>query len=350
MDDLQGFRLDGQTGLLASHGDPTRHGELGVLAAPEKNHAPALTALTEAHSHPGSTTPATPATGTASAVRRGRTRWKTRSGTRALIAPDSAVPSSRKGVARPPVAAGGHGTPFHHPPPPLRPPPRPPHAGPAARRLGHPGGHPPLGPRLPGRTPRPQTRLVPRLGQPRRTGRRDLPPPSRTGRLPRGPLPPLPGDGPALAGRGTDRTDLGVPDPLLGVPVPRGTPVDHRVVAPGTVLLGHPEPGHRDGDGAVVRGVCCLGGIIAGRRDAAAAVRDDVGGEGEGGGLAAGEGAGCSCGSTQNYDACHGGPGPENGRQADTAMPEAACIGGTARQAESGAAALGPVLESTRQP
>lgn len=61
-------------------------------------------------------------------------------------------------------------------------------------------------------------------------------------------------------------------------------------------------------------------------------------------------GAGCSCGSTQNYDACHGGPGPENGRQADTAMPEAACIGGTARQAESGAAALGPVLESTRQP
>lgn len=46
MDDLQGFRLDGQTGLLASHGDPTRHGELGVLAAPEKNHAPALTALT----------------------------------------------------------------------------------------------------------------------------------------------------------------------------------------------------------------------------------------------------------------------------------------------------------------
>ncbi|GAA5613786.1 hypothetical protein Spla01_04975 [Streptomyces platensis] len=71
---------------------------------------------------------------------------------------------------------------------------------------------------------------------------------------------------------------------------------------------------------------------------------------GAGGDLADGEGAGCWCGSTQNYDACHGGPGPENGRQADTAMPEAACIGGTARQAESGAAALGPVMKSTRQP
>ncbi|GAA2584393.1 hypothetical protein Stube_28950 [Streptomyces tubercidicus] len=46
MGDLQGFRLDGQTGLLASRGDPTHQGELGLLAALEKNLAPTATAIT----------------------------------------------------------------------------------------------------------------------------------------------------------------------------------------------------------------------------------------------------------------------------------------------------------------
>ncbi len=54
---------------------------------------------TDAHSQPGSTTPAAPATGTARAGRFGSSRVKTEAGTNALIAPDSAVPSSMNGTA-----------------------------------------------------------------------------------------------------------------------------------------------------------------------------------------------------------------------------------------------------------
>ncbi|MFE6742299.1 hypothetical protein [Streptomyces tubercidicus] len=46
MGDLQAFRLDDQTDLLASREDPTHQVELGVLAALKKNHASAATAIT----------------------------------------------------------------------------------------------------------------------------------------------------------------------------------------------------------------------------------------------------------------------------------------------------------------
>ena len=54
---------------------------------------------TDAHSHPGRTSPAAPATGTASAGRAGRTRRSTAGETHAASTPDSSVPSTRNGSA-----------------------------------------------------------------------------------------------------------------------------------------------------------------------------------------------------------------------------------------------------------
>lgn len=82
------------TGLIA--GADSRKASAAAGATPRRIRLPATG--TDAHSQPGSTTPAAPATGTASTVRRGSTRWNTRSGTNAPIAADTTVPSSRNGT------------------------------------------------------------------------------------------------------------------------------------------------------------------------------------------------------------------------------------------------------------
>lgn len=82
-------------GLTAGADSRNANAAAGVTPRPIR----LLATGTDAHSHPGSTTPATPATGTASAPRRGSTRWNTEAGTKALIAPESAVPRRRKGSA-----------------------------------------------------------------------------------------------------------------------------------------------------------------------------------------------------------------------------------------------------------
>src|SRR3989442_6229724 len=83
---------------------------IGLIAGAERRKANAADGVTprrirlfatgtEAHSQPGRTTPATPATGTASAGLRGRIRVNRSAGTNALIAPDRTVPRRRKGSA-----------------------------------------------------------------------------------------------------------------------------------------------------------------------------------------------------------------------------------------------------------
>ena len=54
---------------------------------------------TDPHSHPGSTTPATPATGTASAGWRGNAFTKNDGGTNTAITADSSTPNTRNGMA-----------------------------------------------------------------------------------------------------------------------------------------------------------------------------------------------------------------------------------------------------------
>ena len=54
---------------------------------------------TDAHSQPGRSIPAAPATGTASARLRGSARWARSAGTKATIAADRSTPSTRNGVA-----------------------------------------------------------------------------------------------------------------------------------------------------------------------------------------------------------------------------------------------------------
>ena len=54
---------------------------------------------TDAHSHPGSTRPAQPATGTASTGFLGKIRCHSVGGTKAMIAPESSTPSIKKGSA-----------------------------------------------------------------------------------------------------------------------------------------------------------------------------------------------------------------------------------------------------------
>ncbi len=83
------------TGLIAGADSRNANAAAGVTPRPIRLFATG----TDAHSQPGSTTPAIPATGTANAARLGSTFVNTRAGTNALIAPDSAVPSSRKGSA-----------------------------------------------------------------------------------------------------------------------------------------------------------------------------------------------------------------------------------------------------------
>ncbi len=83
---------------------------IGLIAGAESRNANAAAGVTprrirlfatgtDAHSQPGRTAPATPATGTASAGCLGSTLVNRSAGTKALMAPDSAVPSSRKGSA-----------------------------------------------------------------------------------------------------------------------------------------------------------------------------------------------------------------------------------------------------------
>lgn len=83
------------TGFTAGADSRNANAAAGVTPRPIR----LLATGTDAHSHPGSTTPAIPATGTASAARFGSSRLKTRAGTNASIAPDRAVPSSRNGSA-----------------------------------------------------------------------------------------------------------------------------------------------------------------------------------------------------------------------------------------------------------
>lgn len=106
---------------------------IGLIAGAESRKAKAAAGLTprrirlfatgtEAHSQPGSTTPATPATGTASAGRLGRILVNRSAGTKALIAPDRAVPRRRKGsawtvMARQTVRQAATAGWFSHPPP-----------------------------------------------------------------------------------------------------------------------------------------------------------------------------------------------------------------------------------------
>jgi hypothetical protein len=54
---------------------------------------------TDAHSHPGKTNPAAPATGTANARFFGSARCQKLVGTKAEIAPESSTPSTRNGRA-----------------------------------------------------------------------------------------------------------------------------------------------------------------------------------------------------------------------------------------------------------
>src|SRR5918997_496370 len=54
---------------------------------------------TEAHSHPGSAIPATPATGTAATVDRGNIRRNAAGGTKAAISPLTSTPSTKNGIA-----------------------------------------------------------------------------------------------------------------------------------------------------------------------------------------------------------------------------------------------------------
>lgn len=89
---------------------------------------------------------------------------------------------------------------------------------------------------------------------------------------------------------------LGAPDgvPLagVGVPLPRGPPGDHRGLPARTLHVRHPEPGHRLGHGPVVRGVRGVGGFVPRGHGPAPPVRDDTGGPGPRGGVAAAAGDG----------------------------------------------------------
>ena len=83
------------TGLIA--GEASRNANAAAGATPRRISAPATG--TDPHSQAGSTAPASPATGTAAAARRGSARSKKRVGTNAVIAADSTVPSMRNGSA-----------------------------------------------------------------------------------------------------------------------------------------------------------------------------------------------------------------------------------------------------------
>lgn len=82
------------TGLTA--GAESRNASAAAGATPRRIKLPATG--TDAHSHPGSTTPAAPATGTARAWLRGNSRVKTRSGTKAPMAAETSAPSRRNGM------------------------------------------------------------------------------------------------------------------------------------------------------------------------------------------------------------------------------------------------------------
>src|SRR5690606_14813382 len=82
-------------GLIA--GADSRNARAAAGATPRRTSAPATG--TDAHSQPGSTAPAAPATGTARAGRSGRARAKKDGGTNTAIAADSSTPSTRKGRA-----------------------------------------------------------------------------------------------------------------------------------------------------------------------------------------------------------------------------------------------------------
>ncbi|CAM5308160.1 hypothetical protein SCYAM73S_00832 [Streptomyces cyaneofuscatus] len=83
------------TGLTAGADSRKAKAAAGVTPRPIRLLATGI----DAHSQPGRTTPAAPATGTASAGLRGSARSNTLAGTNALMAPDKAVPSSRNGNA-----------------------------------------------------------------------------------------------------------------------------------------------------------------------------------------------------------------------------------------------------------
>ncbi len=82
------------TGLIA--GAESRNASAAAGVTPRRIRLPATG--TEAHSHPGSTTPAVPATGTARAGWRGSKRVKTRSGTSAPTVAETSAPSRRNGT------------------------------------------------------------------------------------------------------------------------------------------------------------------------------------------------------------------------------------------------------------
>ena len=100
------------TTIIGSPGNATKveASTMGLIAGAERRKASAaaggtprdiklLATGTDAHSHPGSTAPAHPATGTASAGFFGRAFFQNDAGTKAAIAPESTTPSTRKGSA-----------------------------------------------------------------------------------------------------------------------------------------------------------------------------------------------------------------------------------------------------------
>ena len=100
------------TTIIGSPGKATKveASTMGLMAGAESRKARAaagatprdirpLATGTEAHSQPGSTAPAAPATGTASAGFFGRALFQNEAGTKAAIAPESTTPSTRKGIA-----------------------------------------------------------------------------------------------------------------------------------------------------------------------------------------------------------------------------------------------------------
>lgn len=83
------------TGLTA--GAASRKARAAAGVTPRRMREPAIG--TEPHSQPGSTTPATLATGTARAGCRGSARAQNARGTKTAIAADSSTPKTRKGTA-----------------------------------------------------------------------------------------------------------------------------------------------------------------------------------------------------------------------------------------------------------
>src|SRR5262249_34252802 len=83
------------TGLIA--GEASRNASAAGGATPRAISPPATG--TDAHSQPGSSAPAAPATGTAAYWLRGSARAKKAGGTNAAIAPEISTPSTRNGSA-----------------------------------------------------------------------------------------------------------------------------------------------------------------------------------------------------------------------------------------------------------